>query len=51
MSADVPPDPADRPAPLPRPDDHPLRPTPEQWGFVAHQLGELTPDTIGVVRP
>lgn len=27
------------------------RPTPEQWGFIAHQLGELTPDTIGVTRP
>ena len=26
-------------------------PTPEQWGFIAQQLGELTPDVIGVERP
>lgn len=27
------------------------RPTDRQWGIIARQLGELTPDTIGVVRP
>lgn len=45
------PDPADHRPPLPRPEDHPLRPTAEQWGFIAQQLGELTPDVIGVERP
>lgn len=33
------------------PDGREPRPTPKQWGYVAQALGELTPDTIGVVRP